>query len=151
MTGRGSKDSKVLKNTSYNPQKAPCICVEGTNQYHGTHGLMHTHQSTAAINSASLEGITTLGFTNEQGDKEVQVESSTTYGKVKEQGVAAVKEVFPDSDCSPDCLEKQLDAYHYDAGIQDDTPCKVVATGRKGDEWVEKARAKTEATLSKPS
>jgi hypothetical protein len=155
MIDRTSKNPGIMQGTTYDPDKAPCICVEGTNQYHGTHGQMHTHQSTAAINSAT-PGSVTMEFVKETLDggetvKSMKVESPTTYGKARDQGVAAVKEVFPDSGCSAACLEAQLDAYHDQCGIKDDTNCKSVTTGHVGADWVQKAQEKTAEAVKRTS
>lgn len=154
MIGRTSKTPGVLEGTSYVPEKAPCICVEGTNQYHGTHGLMHTFQSTAAINSAKPGSVDLTFIKTVDGVKtpeQVKVESPTTYKDAKEQGVKAVSEVFPDSGCKSACLDAQLDAYHKQCGISDDTKCKSVMTGHKGEEWVEKAKQKTAEAVQRTS
>jgi hypothetical protein len=138
-TGKNSTNPGILDKTSYDPAKAPCICVEGCNQYHGTHGIMHTFQSTAAIDTAAPG---TLSFVRADGTNETQTfEKTTTYGEAKGQAIAAVGQAFP-GQCDPKCLEAQLDAYHNQADISDSTPCKSVITGHTGDEWVQKARQK---------
>jgi hypothetical protein len=138
-TGKNAKNPGILSKTRYDPAEAPCICVEGTNQYHGTHGLMHTFQSTAAIDTAAPG---TLTFARGDGSTDTQsFEKTTTYGEAKKQALDAVNETFP-GQCEPGCLEAQLDAYHSQIGIEDATPCKSVITGRTGDEWVQKAREK---------
>lgn len=126
--GRGGKESKAIKGTSpYNGDKAPCICVEGCNQYHGTHGLMHTYQSNAALNSGAQSKRIT--FEDDTSARLVSV----TYGQAKGFGVAAVGKTFPESGCDPACTEAQLDAYHNQCGIDDQTDCRMIATGYKGD------------------
>lgn len=139
--GRGGKDSKAIAKTEgYNTGKAPCICVEGTSQWHGTHGLMHTYQSTAALNSGKILKKLKL----EDGSNASVV--ATNYGDAKDQGVNAAQKTFPESDCNKDCLKKQLDSYHNQHNINDDTECKSVITGRKGDEAV---RAADQAVLDR--
>ena len=126
--GRGEGGSKAIKGTTlYNQHKAPCICVEGRNQYHGTHGLMHTYQSNAALNSGAQSKRIT--FEDDTSAREVSV----NYGQAKSFGVAAVGKTFPESGCDPACTEAQLDAYHNQCGIDDQTDCRMIATGYKGD------------------
>ncbi len=126
--GRGGSNSKAIQGTdSYNQAKAPCICVEGCNQYHGTHGLMHTYQSTAALNSGPVVQKLTLA------DGSTASVVALSYGDAKRFGVAAVGKSFPESGCDPRCLEAQLDAYHNQCDIDDDTQCRSIATGYKGD------------------
>lgn len=59
-----------------------------------------------------------------------------------------MEKVFP-KECDSKCIEKQLDAYHNQAGIDDDTKCKSVITGHHGDEWVKKADEKVKAQSDK--
>jgi len=140
MDGRTSSDPSILKGTSYDPVKAPCVCLEGTNQYHGTHGVMHTFQSTAA-NKTAKSG--SLSFTPMGGGAEFTktFDKTTTYGEAKKQALDAMDETF-DKECDRECLEAQLDAYHNDAGIDDKTPCKSIVTGHHGEDWVERAKEK---------
>ena len=132
--GRGGKKSKGIAGTEgYNTGKAPCICVEGTSQWHGTHGIMHTLQSTAALDS----GIVIKKLKLEDGSDASLI--ATNYGDAKDQGVKAAMKTFPESGCNEDCLKKQLDSYHNQHNINDNTECKSVITGRKGDEAVDAA------------
>jgi hypothetical protein len=144
--GRGGKKSKAVKDTSgYNEGKAPCICVEGMNQYHGTHGLMHTFQSTAAQNATTV-ATSTLKLTDET---EMPMETKqTTYGEAKKQGIEAAKKTFPESVCDQKCMEAQLDAYHNEHGIENDTQCKQVITGYSGDAA---AKAAADAVIKRSS
>ncbi|GAC1032966.1 type VI secretion system effector Dnase Tse7 [Pseudomonas sp. No.21] len=142
--GRGGSNSTAIEGTAnYNADKAPCICVEGCNQYHGTHGLMHTYQSTAALNS----GATTQALPLEGGKQTSVV--SLTYKQAKTFGVDAVGKSFPESKCEPACLEAQLDAYHNKQGIDDSTQCRSIATGYKGDEAEKAANAAVVARSSR--
>ena len=58
----------------YNDHAAPCVCAEGTFQYNGTHGLMHTFQSAANANAPN---------------------GKTTFKGAKQNGIAAMNKVFP--------------------------------------------------------
>jgi hypothetical protein len=126
--GRGAEGDKPLKGVNtgskkYNENAAPCVCAEGTFQYNGTHGLMHTLQSAEAAKlptgTLELQGgqVTTEEF------------HKTTYKGAKTNGINAMKKVFPESFCGAECLEKQLDNYHNQCGLKDNTEIKGVTTG----------------------
>ncbi|ARS48915.1 hypothetical protein PSMEN_11110 [Ectopseudomonas mendocina] len=139
--GRGGETSTpVLGTSAYDQAKAPCICVEGCNQYHGTHGLMHTYQSTAALNNGTNMGSLKLD------DGTVISKVSLPYRDARKFGVEAVGKSFPESGCDPKCLEAQLDAYHKKCGVNEDTECRSIATGYKGDQA---AQAADQAVLAR--
>jgi hypothetical protein len=128
--GRGDPGDKPLKGVNtgtvpYNEDDAPCVCAEGTFQYNGTHGLMHTLQS---AENAKLP----TGKLDLQGGGETAKDfHKTTYKDARKNGVDAMKKVFPESGCKEGCLEKQLDNYHKQCGLEDDTPVKAVTTGNR--------------------
>jgi hypothetical protein len=108
---------------SYDANKAPCVCAEGTSHsLGGTHELMHTFQSASAC-KIGADGKLPLASGGEAENIRV-----TTYGAARDSGVEAFQKVFPDSGCDPDCLKAQLDAYHNQCGIDDNTKCQAVAT-----------------------
>lgn len=78
----------------YDVDAAPCICVEGPNQTTATHGEMHTRQGVVAATHPS---------------------GKWTLTEATSAGVAAVQKTFPESNCSPGCLEAQLNRYHENA------------------------------------
>jgi hypothetical protein len=122
-TGRGKDGSIPLAGVKdYDEDKAPCVCAEGATQNVGTHGLMHTFQSAAAANAR--EGDLELS------DGRTIREKKTTYGTAKKKASEAVDKTFPESKCDPECIEKQLDNYHKQCGINDRTPIKAVETGQ---------------------
>jgi uncharacterized protein DUF4150/HNH/endonuclease VII toxin of polymorphic toxin system len=117
---KGEPSVAVRGTEGYKTTDAPCICVEGANQFHGTHGIMHIFQNTANTGQSGtvqLANGATLG-----GDV-------TTYGAARDQGVQAVGKAFPSSACNPKCLESQVNAYHRQCGIKDRTPIKSVTEG----------------------
>ena len=110
----------------YDPLMAPCVCAEGTSQAKGgTHELMHVYQKADTL--AQIKGKPKQQFTLENGDKITK--PATTYGESRETGIKAFQKVFDDAGCDPDCIRKQLDAYHNQCGINDNTPCKAVTEG----------------------
>lgn len=129
-SGRGGKGSVPFKgvnstgpNKRYNQFKAPCVCAEGTSQYmDGTHGWMHTKQTVE--NKKCPAGAIDL-----EGGVSMEVDNVTTYKEAKDNAINAMKEVFPGSNCNPKCLEAQLDNYHNQCGVTDDTPIRAVVEG----------------------
>jgi hypothetical protein len=110
----------------YDANLAPCVCAEGTSQSKGgTHELMHVYQKAETL--AQIKGKPAQSFELETGA--VVDKPATTYGESRETGIKAFQKVFDDAGCNPDCIRKQLDAYHNQSGIQDDTPCKAVTEG----------------------
>lgn len=135
FSGRGesSTDRKLFNCNKYNTGKAPSICVEGTGHGVGTHGLMHTFQSSKA--AACKTGV----VASPPLMKNTKV---TTVKQAQKDGAAAVGEVFPESGCNPDCIEAQLSAYHEkECGMDDPTPIKAVKTCDPTPERMASARA----------
>ena len=104
----GASFQGVESITSYSYNKAPCVCVEGYNQSFGTHGIMHTFQSTAAPDTPTQ-----------------------SYASARDSGAAAMKKTFPESNCSEACIKAQIDAYHkQNKEIDEDTQINTIRTGR---------------------
>lgn len=82
--------------SKYQTDKAPVMCVEGPNQTTATHGQMHTRRGVVALKEADAKG-------------------EWPRSKATETGAKAAKKTFPDSDCSQECLEAQLNKYHDSA------------------------------------
>lgn len=95
--------------TKYEYSKAPCVCVEGYNQSFGTHGIMHTFQSTSA-----------------------PATPTRSYAEARDNGTKAMKKTFPESGCNEECIKAQIDAYHKKhKEIDDDTQINTIKTGRR--------------------
>ncbi|MFZ1416324.1 MAG: PAAR-like domain-containing protein [Defluviicoccus sp.] len=84
----------------YNQNKAPCICVEGENQHQATHGQMHAHQNQSMIDAPKVH------------HPMYPADEFRSLDNAQKAGVAAVQEIFPESDCDAGCLEAQLKNYH---------------------------------------
>ncbi|MFZ1987192.1 MAG: PAAR-like domain-containing protein [Desulfatitalea sp.] len=130
--GRGGPGSKPLAGVNtgsvpYNEDDAPCVCAEGINQNTGTHGLMHTFQSSEAMKMP----IETL---NLRDGGSVSGHRAQTYKQGKKNAVSAMTKAFPASFCSQACTEKQLDNYHNQCGINDETKIKAVVEGKTSPE-----------------
>lgn len=80
----------------YKESRAPTICVEGTNNAHGSHGLIHN----------KLGGILSKEFPG------VPEGSPIPKNKAIDAGVESVGKAFPESKCDEKCLKAQLKAYY---------------------------------------
>jgi Domain of unknown function (DUF4150)/GHH signature containing HNH/Endo VII superfamily nuclease toxin 2 len=147
---------------NYDQGKAPCVCVEGTNQNHATHGKMHTLTSYLAdksskqtaewveLDQAAVDALaklendtplaerTNLPIKQEHG-KTLLDTRTLTYQQARDQSIKAFRTTFGEN-CSAACLAAQLDAYHKDrCKMKDDTKIKTVIEGRCSEEDVKKA------------
>ena len=132
------KKGKVLGQfKGYNENAAPCVCARGTrySKHHGGFHALQGKRELAAMARARAEG----------GDTEF----AWTYGGAKAAGVAAHKKVFPGSNCSPDCLNAQIDAYHKNAvpGLKNTTPVRSSTPPLKP--WQKETMAKIIAAMKK--
>ncbi len=110
----------------YREGDAPCVCAEGPTQNVGTHGIMHTLQSTRSM------GVPDTGSLSYADNSTVSSLRVTTYKDAKVNATDAMETAFPTTTCNPACIEKQLDNYHNQAGITDTTPVQAVTTGNTG-------------------
>ncbi len=88
-------------NAKYSKNMAPCICVDGTDQRTATHGQLH------ALQEAAVRKLSTGG--------------KIRYKNMKRASARSASWVFKESGCDPGCIEAQLDAYHSQVGIGDNT------------------------------
>jgi hypothetical protein len=77
----------------YNKRDAPVVCVEGKNQYHGSHGRVHN------MTDLMIRGLAGKGGT-------------IATDKAIAAAVTAHQISFPLSKCSADCIKAQLEAYY---------------------------------------
>ncbi|MBP7148227.1 MAG: DUF4150 domain-containing protein [Acidobacteria bacterium] len=135
-TGRGPKNKgdavdgfgplAALKRgePAYNEHRAPCVCAEGVTNTVGTHGFMHTLQS--SMNAAAPEEELDFFLDGKVQKRKVKAQ---TYAQAKENANRAMMKTFPLSFCSPACINAQLDNYHNQCGIDDNTKIKAVTCG----------------------
>jgi hypothetical protein len=66
------------------------------------------------VNAAAAAGKDTKGRSASE---------AMNYGEARDKGVDAHEQVFADSDCSPGCMEAQINAYHRQksVGLRDGT------------------------------
>lgn len=102
--------TKIAGWSKYNTNKAPVMCAEGPNQTTATHGQMHTRRGVTALHEQDANG------------EWPRAKATTT-------GAKAARKTFPDSNCSQECLEAQLNKYHDKAKDPgDEKPIKANAT-----------------------
>jgi hypothetical protein len=107
----GPRDGEKIDGwAKYNTNKAPVMCAEGPNQTTATHGQMHTRRGVVALHEADPKG-------------------EWPRAKATETGAKAARKTFPDSNCSQECLEAQLNKYHDGAKDEGkEKPIKANAT-----------------------
>jgi hypothetical protein len=111
-------DGNQTQCPKYSHGTAPNVCVEGTDQRHGSHGRIH---------DATDERI---GERLRDRKMTLDAAGRMSYTDAKNAALDAFRATFPDSGCSRECLEAQLDAYYKEA-------CKgkepaLRATGKDG-------------------
>jgi hypothetical protein len=115
----------------YNPNKAPCICLEGTNNTMGTHGDAHLAHRSAGEKAGFEEG-GLYPF-----DQQAVVCSD------------AIKEVAPH--CNPDCIEHQVKEGHKRAGVEGNPDIKHSPSGKTAADAAETAKVDGNlATINAP-
>ena len=96
----------------YDDNLAPCVCCDQSSRYKGDHGQMHAIQGMVERSHMDVEGPR-----SQLGGKD----DAWTYGAAKKAGLMAHSETFQGAGCSEACIEAQLDAYHNQCGIQNDS------------------------------
>jgi len=100
VTSGTCKPSHAKNNPQgYHKDTAPTVCVEGENQYHGTHGLIH----------AKL-GKTILRL--ERNRKSKSPDGRMSLDEAIDAAAESHSEAFPRSKCSEKCIKAQLRDYY---------------------------------------
>lgn len=114
QTGHHVMPQSMFKNCpDYNKFAVPTICVEGSTQFHGSHGMAHANLSRTMRKHEKSNGVP---INNTSKDRNAAYEIAAE----------AIKLLFPY--CDKDCLIEQLKAYHkklnceweYNSGLPDD-------------------------------
>lgn len=101
----------------YDKNSAPTVCVEGTNNNNGSHGLIHKAMAIMIKDHTSgLFGSNTL-----------------SYEKARDYGIRSIRDTFPESQCSRKCLKTQLDSY-YRSKCNQDLPAVSGSSGGGGQD-----------------
>ena len=92
---QGNANFPTAQGSSGN-RAAPCVCVEGS-RFDGEHGIMHAVQG--VHEDSFLPGGANAG-------------RNFNYERGKATAIRAHKTAFPNSNCSDECLEAQMDAFY---------------------------------------
>lgn len=84
----------------YDPNEAPTVCVEGTNNSHGSHGVAHRALG-AELDKLELP----------KGRKILKGEQITKKDAISAAS-KSIETAFPESGCEPKCIEAQLRAFY---------------------------------------
>ncbi|MFV0548390.1 MAG: PAAR-like domain-containing protein [Limnobaculum xujianqingii] len=84
--------------SGYKESEAPTICVEGVNNGNGTHGQVHDSLA------RKIKDHKNSWFGGDTID----------YADARDLGIDSIRDTFPESKCSKDCLKAQLDDYYKD-------------------------------------
>lgn len=125
----------------YEPNDAPCVCAEGASSTKGSHGMMHNFLKVRFLgkNADKSDKFPVKKITMSRG-KAIDGRA-IPYKDMRDLGIASIQRVFPNSNCTTECLKAQLDSYHQKkgVGIKDDTPLR--ADTRSGREEGEASNA----------
>jgi len=103
---------------TYKQEDAPCVCSEGHSWHRSDRSNFPDEDKTHPI-MHDLQDATERLYVENNWEMH--------YDEAREIGIATHKSTFK-SNCDQ-CLREQLDAYHNNCGVQDDSKMKVKATG----------------------
>ena len=86
--------------TAYKEGAAPTICVEGTNNTHGSHGHIHKKLGDRLGKVMSIHG------------HKLQPGAEISKEEAIEAGADSVHEAFPESKCNAACIKAQLRKFY---------------------------------------
>jgi len=130
----GDRGTPLTKFKKYDIDAAPCVCAKG-GRYEREHGAFHAlvgMKENAAVARDIKDGGT--------GDE------AWKYKDARKAAVNAHKSIFPDSACSKDCLEAQLNKYHKKrCGVSDNDDLR---TGTQPlQDWQKQGKKKVLQTI----
>lgn len=122
----GGRGKRLPGFSKYRQNKAPCVCAS-TSRADGTHGIMHAVQGKIEAAYNDLPGPPLRQWPGKgpiigDGNKRGPAISKWTYGDARDTGMLAHKTAFPH--CNSICVKKQLDEYHKECGVKEDTPLR---------------------------
>lgn len=127
----GERGTALDKFKGYETDEAPCVCAQGS-RWTKEHGAFHAlvgQQENAAVAAAP----------------DARKEYAWNYKQAKAAGVGAHKQIYPDSGCSDECLNAQIDAYHKPLGV---TERSTLRTGTQGlQDWQKKSSTEVIANM----
>jgi hypothetical protein len=113
--------------SKYSHGTAPNVCVEGTDQRHGSHGKIHDATDERIKNA-------TQGSPGKPPTMALDSKGRMSYKDAKKHALDAFQATFPDSGCNRKCLEKQLDEYYKNACSGQEP--KLRPTDKNGEPYI---------------
>jgi len=118
FTMPGNRQQPMPQFPDYKESNAPCVCAKCPkgSRYYQEHGDLH-----------AVQGVLELGAIGRASPNMKHM--SWNYGQARSAGLKAHAATFPQADCDPGCIKKQIDNYHQQEGlsISDDTPIRTEA------------------------
>lgn len=121
---RGASKYTLPAGGSYDPDKAPCICEDGTSHSTGKHGDIHEETNNLTVNHATV-----LPHVSETG-KSIDSKARWEASESEKVGAQATAEV---TKCDKDCLEDQLRKGHEKMGVKPNSKIRPTTAGRVTD------------------
>lgn len=118
---RGASTYTLPKGGSYDPNKAPCICEEGTSHSTGKHGDIHEETNNLTVNHADVSP-----HVSDTG-KSIASNARWPASEAEKIGAQAVQKV---TGCDADCVEDQLRKGHEKMGVKPDSKIRPTTAGR---------------------
>ncbi|MEM9793985.1 MAG: PAAR-like domain-containing protein [Pseudomonadota bacterium] len=110
--------AKTGGGADYSHAGAPCICVEGNSNTKGSHGIMHAKTKQYLLDN---------GYDSKK-------KTVFKYEALRDNAATSVKEVFPKSGCTEDCLKAQVDTYFAKHNVGNGTDMEVNVYSGRPDE-----------------
>jgi hypothetical protein len=105
---------------TYNGDKAPCICEDGTSHSTGTHGQIHTVTNNATVNHPSvLPSVSVTG-------KSINPNTRWKASEAEAVGASATAEV---TECDEACIQAQARNGHHKMGVKPDDDIRPTTAG----------------------
>jgi len=108
----------------YDPDKAPCICEEGTSHSTGKHGDIHEETNNLTVNHASV-----LPNVSETG-KSIDPKARWKASEAEKVGAQATAKV---TKCKEKCIEDQARKGHENMGVKPDDEIRPTTAGKVTD------------------
>jgi hypothetical protein len=116
--GKGGAALTLASGGTYNPNKAPCICADGSSHSTGKHGDIHTETNNLTVNHDSVKKNVT--------GKTISADARWEVSESEEVGAKAVSEV---TKCDEACIKAQTRAGHADMNIEPNDQIRPTTAG----------------------
>ncbi len=118
---RGADTYSVVASATYDPDKAPCICEDGTSHSTGKHGDIHEETNNLTVNHASV-----VSNVSDTG-KSVAATARWKASESEKVGSQATSKV---TKCKEKCIEDQVRKGHEKMGVRPDDQIRPTTAGR---------------------